>query len=173
MSRPLELVAAGLLGLLFGVGLLVAGMVQPANVVGFLDLFGDWKPALMGVMGGGIAVNAIGVLVMKRMGKPVLGAIFHVPTRRDLDKRLLTGAAIFGVGWAIGGFCPGPALVALPSGRADALLFVLAMLGGMALFNLWERKAALDRPAPPPSLGSRPTPAPALPPAEPSAGGQA
>ena len=171
MSRPLELVAAGLLGLLFGVGLLVAGMVQPANVVGFLDLFGDWKPALMGVMGGGIAVNAIGVLVMKRMGKPVLGASFHVPTRRDLDPRLLVGAAIFGVGWAVGGFCPGPALVAVPSGRPDALLFMVAMLGGMALFHLWERKAALDRPAPPPTLRS--TSSPALPPAEPPAGGQA
>jgi hypothetical protein len=155
MSRPLELVAAGLLGLLFGVGLLVAGMVQPGNVVGFLDLFGDWKPALMGVMGGGIAVNAIGVLVMKRMGKPVLGGTFHLPTRRDLDRRLLAGAAIFGVGWAVGGFCPGPALVALPSGRADALLFVLSMVGGMALFTLWERKAALDEPAPAP-----PTPGP-------------
>jgi uncharacterized membrane protein YedE/YeeE len=161
MSRPLELVAAGFVGLLFGLGLLVAGMVQPANVVGFLDVFGDWKPALMGVMGGGIAVNAVGVLIMKRMGKPLLGATFHLPTRRDLDKRLLAGAALFGVGWAIGGFCPGPALVAVPSGRADALLFLLSMLGGMALFNVWERKAALDRPAPAPTLS--PSPAAAQP----------
>lgn len=156
MSRPLELAVTGLVGLLFGVGLLVAGMVQPANVVGFLDVFGDWKPALMGVMGGGIAVNAVGVLIMKRMGKPLLGAAFHLPTRRDLDKRLLTGAALFGVGWAIGGFCPGPALVVVPSGRADALLFLLSMLGGMALFNVWERKAALDRPAPAPTLSPNP-----------------
>ena len=148
MSRPLELAAAGAAGLLFGVGLLVAGMVQPANVLGFLDVFGDWRPALMGVMGGGIAVNALAVLLAKRMKTPLFAEAFHLPTRRQLDPRLLGGAALFGIGWGMGGFCPGPAVVALPSGRADVLLFGAAMLAGMGLFALWERRAAVAPAAP-------------------------
>ena len=143
MSRRSELIAAGVAGLIFGVGLLVAGMVQPQNVLGFLDLFGEWRPALALVMGGAIAVNAVAVFVMKRMGRPLLGAAFHMPTRRDLDPRLLTGAVLFGLGWGIGGLCPGPAIVALPTGRADILLFVLSMIGGMLLFSAWDRARAV------------------------------
>lgn len=143
MNRTAELAAALAAGLVFGVGLLVAGMVQPQNVLGFLDIFGDWRPALALVMGGGIAVNALAVQVMRRMGRPVFGSGFHVPTRRDLDPRLIGGAVIFGVGWGIGGLCPGPALVALPTGRADVLLFVLAMVGGMLLFTAWDKSRAL------------------------------
>jgi uncharacterized membrane protein YedE/YeeE len=143
MNRNAELGAALVGGLLFGVGLLVAGMVQPQNVLGFLDLFGDWRPALAFVMGGAIAVNAVAVQVARRMGRPVFGEAFHLPTRRDLDPRLLGGAVIFGAGWGIGGLCPGPALVALPTGRADVLLFVMAMIGGMLLFSAWDRARAL------------------------------
>lgn len=126
----LEGLAAAASGALFGVGLAVAGMTRPEKVVGFLNFFRAWDPSLMFVMGGAIAVHALAWRVLRRRPSPLLGARFLVPTRRDLDARLLVGAAIFGVGWGLGGFCPGPGLASLATGAPAALVFVVALLLG-------------------------------------------
>ena len=122
-------------GLLFGLGLVVSQMVNPAKVLAFLDLFGAWDPSLAFVMGAAVAASALGYLVAKRRGAPVLGARLEIPTRRDLEPRLLTGAVLFGIGWGLVGLCPGPALTALPLGLWQVFLFVAAMLAGMVLFR--------------------------------------
>ena len=123
-------------GLVFGVGLIVSQMVVPAKVLGFLDIFGNWDPSLAFVMGGAILVTAPAFRLVRHMGRPLLAPRFELPTRRDLDARLLSGAAIFGIGWGLVGLCPGPALTALGFGSGPALIFVLAMAGGMILFHL-------------------------------------
>ena len=122
-----------LAGTVFGVGLAMSGMTDTAKVLGFLDITGAWDPDLMFVMGGAVAVTlACFPLVLKKTG-PVFGDSFQVPTNRVIDRRLLTGAALFGLGWGIYGYCPGPALSALVYGDIKTVLFVLAMLAGMAL----------------------------------------
>ncbi|MBY0340302.1 MAG: YeeE/YedE family protein [Rhodocyclaceae bacterium] len=118
-------------GLLFGFGLLLAGMANPAKVQAFLDLAGAWDPSLMLVMGGAIAVAAPAFAWAKRHQRTLLGASLELPQARHLDRRLLLGAALFGAGWGMAGICPGPALVLLAQGKA--LIFVLAMLAGMGL----------------------------------------
>ncbi len=122
-------------GTLFGLGLTVSGMVDPAKVIGFLDVTGDWDPTLAVVMGGAllVAVPAL-YLILKRPG-PVLEDEFDVPTKKELDGSLLGGAALFGVGWGLAGFCPGPAVTALASGLAPVFAFVAAMIAGMALYK--------------------------------------
>ncbi|SDE81962.1 DUF6691 family protein [Limimaricola pyoseonensis] len=121
-------------GLFFGLGLIVSGMSDPAKVLNFLDVFGTWDPSLAFVMGGAIAVTAPGfALITRRLPRPVFGGAFHLPTRNDLDPRLLSGAALFGLGWGLGGFCPGPALTALPMLATGTLVFVPFMLIGMWL----------------------------------------
>ena len=119
-------------GLLFGFGLLLSGMADPAKVQNFLDLFGTWDPSLAFVMGGAIAVTMPGFWLVIRRNKPFFNDVFHLPSRTDLDARLITGAAIFGVGWGLGGFCPGPAVTALPLAAEGTLIFVVTMLTGMA-----------------------------------------
>jgi uncharacterized membrane protein YedE/YeeE len=120
------------LGLLFGAGLVVSGMADPAKVLNFLDLFGSWDPSLAFVMGGAVVVAFFGYrLVLRRKG-PIVGGDFHLPARKDIDARLIVGPAIFGIGWGLGGFCPGPALTALGLGATGTLAFVPAMLVGMA-----------------------------------------
>jgi len=119
-------------GLLFGFGLLLSGMADPAKVQNFLDLFGTWDPSLAFVMGGAIAVTMPGFWLVIRRNKPFFNDVFHLPSRTDLDPRLITGAAIFGVGWGLGGFCPGPAMTALPLAAEGTLIFVATMLTGMA-----------------------------------------
>ena len=119
-------------GLLFGFGLLLSGMADPAKVQNFLDLFGTWDPSLAFVMGGAIAVTMPGFWLVIRRNKPFFNDVFHLPSRTDLDARLITGAAIFGVGWGLGGFCPGPAMTALPLAAKGTLIFVATMLTGMA-----------------------------------------
>jgi len=119
-------------GLLFGFGLLLSGMADPAKVQNFLDLFGTWDPSLAFVMGGAIAVTMPGFWLVIRRNKPFFNDVFHLPSRTDLDPRLITGAAIFGVGWGLGGFCPGPAITALPLAAEGTLIFVATMLTGMA-----------------------------------------
>ena len=119
-------------GLLFGFGLLLSGMANPAKVQNFLDLFGTWDPSLALVMGGAIAVTMPGFWLVIRRNKPFFNNVFHLPSRTDLDARLITGAAIFGVGWGLGGFCPGPAMTALPLAAEGTLIFVATMLTGMA-----------------------------------------
>jgi len=119
-------------GLMFGFGLLLSGMANPAKVQNFLDLFGTWDPSLAFVMGGAIAITMPGFWLVTRRSKPFFNDVFHLPTRTDFDARLITGAAIFGVGWGLGGFCPGPAMTALPLAAEGTLIFVATMLTGMA-----------------------------------------
>jgi uncharacterized membrane protein YedE/YeeE len=123
-------------GLLFGLGLLVSGMADPAKVLAFLDVTGRWDPSLALVMAGAVAVSAAGYRLARRRGRPVLAPRLDVPARRDLDGRLIAGAAIFGLGWGLAGLCPGPALTLLTVAPAEAVTFVAAMVAGMALFRL-------------------------------------
>lgn len=126
-------------GLIFGLGLLLAGMANPARVLAFLDLAGNWDPSLALVMGAAIAVGAAAFTVARRRTRSVLGEPMHLPMRRDIDRRLVLGSLGFGIGWGLAGFCPGPALVAAGAGQVKALVFVAAMAGGMALFECLER----------------------------------
>ena len=138
-----------LAGLVFGIGLMVSGMANPAKVLGFLDLFGRWDPSLGLVMGGAVAVSAVAFAIARRRSASLLGAALKLPTARQIDRRLVMGSVLFGIGWGIAGFCPGPALVALGMGEAKALVFVAAMLAGMGLFEGLEtarqRVAAPER----------------------------
>ncbi|MBB1608403.1 MULTISPECIES: DUF6691 family protein [unclassified Pseudomonas] len=131
--------SAFLCGLLFGLGLLLAGMADPAKVLAFLDLAGAWDPSLALVMVGAIltALPFFGLARGKAHG--LLGGAMQLPTRRDLDRRLVLGSLVFGVGWGIAGICPGPALVGLGAGHWQAALFVLGMLAGMAAFE-WQQR---------------------------------
>lgn len=129
-----------LAGLLFGLGLVISGMANPAKVLGFLDLFGQWDPSLALVMVGAIAAALLPMQWVQRSGRDLRGETVTLPGTRLIDRRLVVGSLLFGAGWGIAGFCPGPALVALGSGMPQAFLFVLAMLGGMTLFNLYNRR---------------------------------
>jgi uncharacterized membrane protein YedE/YeeE len=131
-----------LVGLVFGWGLLLSGMTDPSKVLGFLDILGHWDPSLAFVMGGAIAVGAIAFTLAKRRTTTVLGGALELPSRRDIDKPLVIGSLIFGVGWGLAGFCPGPAVVSLASGQSKALVFVAAMLAGMTVFSLLDRARA-------------------------------
>lgn len=124
-------------GALFALGLVVSGMTSPQKVVGFLDVFGAWDPSLAFVMIGAIGVHALLYRLIVKRG-PLGGIKLQVPRRREIDLRLVAGAALFGVGWGLGGVCPGPGLVGMMSGTAPFLVFVAAMLGGMTLFSIWE-----------------------------------
>jgi uncharacterized membrane protein YedE/YeeE len=126
-------VAAGLSGLLFGVGLGASGMTRPAKVLGFLDVAGRWDASLAFVMLGAITVHAVAYRLIRRRSSPLFDVGFHVPARTDLDRPLLVGAALFGAGWGLAGYCPGPGLVSAAVARPDALVFVAALLAGMAL----------------------------------------
>ncbi len=133
-------------GILFALGLGVSGMTQPQKVVAFLDIFGlngGWNPALAFVMIGAIGSHAVLYHLVRKRKSPILEDQFHVPTRNDLSPSLLTGAALFGIGWGIGGFCPGPGITSLASGDWRSLVFVASMLGGMYLFRL--SKPLVDR----------------------------
>src|SRR5690606_10164127 len=119
------------LGLLFGVGLVVSGMADPAKVLNFLELLGTWDPSLAFVMGGAVLVTFIGYRMVWARGKPWVGSNFQMPTRNDIDARVIAGPAVFGIGWGLGGFCPGPALAALGLAAPGTLAFVPAMILGM------------------------------------------
>lgn len=130
--------SALLAGIVFGLGLIVSGMANPAKVLGFLDVAGRWDPSLALVMAGAIAVGGIGFALAGRRKVSLLGAPMALPTTRAIDRRLILGSLVFGVGWGLAGFCPGPALVALGAGRVEALVFVAAMAAGMLLFGRIE-----------------------------------
>ncbi|WP_417791152.1 DUF6691 family protein [Stutzerimonas xanthomarina] len=129
-------------GLLFGLGLLLSGMANPAKVIGFLDLFGAWDPSLALVMVGAIGTALVPFSLAKARQRSLLDAPMQLPGKRELDGRLIGGSLLFGVGWGIAGICPGPAIAVLLSGHWQVLLFVLAMLGGMLLFSALERRRA-------------------------------
>ncbi len=120
-------------GAVFGLGLMVSGMTDPANVQGFLDLAGAWRPQLLAVLGTAVAVAFVLYAVARKIGAPWAGGKFNWPTRDDLDVRLIVGSALFGAGWALAGYCPGPALTALGAFNLDALVFVPAMAAGVWL----------------------------------------
>ena len=126
-------------GLILGLGLIIAGMANPAKVIAFLDLAGDWDPSLALVMGGAIAVASGAFVIAGRRARSFLGAPMQIPTKRDLDGRLILGSLAFGAGWGLAGFCPGPALVALGAGLPQAVVFVGAMLVGMLGYELINR----------------------------------
>lgn len=128
-----------LVGLLFGVGLIVSGMTDPSKVLGFLDLAGTWDPSLAFVMGGGILVGLGAFAAAKKRTTSFMGGAMHLPTSTDIDKRLIGGGLLFGAGWGLAGFCPGPAIVSLGAGQPKAAVFVAAMLAGMAVFEIVER----------------------------------
>jgi uncharacterized protein len=136
----LEIVAAGFVGLVFGLGLVVSGMSNPAKVLGFLDLAGPWDPSLALVMAGAIAVGAVGFALAGRRAASWLGLPMRLPSNRAIDRRVALGAVVFGIGWGLVGLCPGPALVALSTGAGEAFLFVAAMLAGMAIFEIAARR---------------------------------
>jgi uncharacterized membrane protein YedE/YeeE len=138
----MPLVTALLAGLVFGLGLIVSGMADPAKVLGFLDLAGAWDPSLAFVMAGAIAVALVAFALARRRTRSLLGLELQLPQGRGIDRRLVLGSLLFGIGWGLAGFCPGPALVALGMGQAKAAVFVLAMLAGMVIFEWLERRRA-------------------------------
>ncbi|MEP2990432.1 MAG: DUF6691 family protein [Parasphingorhabdus sp.] len=123
-------------GLLFGAGLAISGMADPQRVRGFLDVFGDWDPTLLFVMGGAVIVMMLAWPLQRRMLHPLLTNKFQLPSRKDVDRPLIVGATIFGIGWAIAGLCPGPALIGLVLEPISALIFVAAMTVGMAVYRV-------------------------------------
>jgi uncharacterized membrane protein YedE/YeeE len=129
-----------LAGLIFGLGLYLSGMTDPAKVLGFLDLAGDWDPSLALVMLGGLLVSSVFFFFARRRDSSLLGAPMQMPTQRHIDRRLVLGSLVFGMGWAIAGLCPGPALALLLTGRWQAALFTLAMVVGMLLFQALESR---------------------------------
>ncbi len=135
-----------LVGLLFGLGLLLSGMADPAKVLGFLDLFGAWDPSLAFVMAGAIAVGFFAFTVAKRRTTSFFGDAMHLPKATQIDRRLVLGNLIFGAGWGLAGFCPGPALVSMASGQPKAALFVAAMVAGMWIHGWAQRTPASPTP---------------------------
>jgi len=147
MNRTSLTLLFGLIsGLLFGLGLTVSQMLNPAKIIGFLDLAGDWDPSMAFVMGAAMAVATIGVQLGRRQHHPLAAAQFTHPASRKTDARLLSGAAIFGIGWGLVGFCPGPALAAMPFAADTSVVFVSAMLAGMFIYNIVQAHW-LHRPA--------------------------
>jgi len=142
-----RIVTAFIAGLVFGLGLLLSGMADPAKVLGFLDLAGAWDPSLVFVMGGAVGAATVAFAAARRRKTSVLGEAMQLPTKSGLDRRLVAGALLFGTGWGLAGFCPGPAIVALGVGEPKAVVFVAAMLAGMVLFAFFERRRANALPA--------------------------
>ena len=133
-------ILAGLIaGLLFGLGLAVGGMTDPQRIIGFLDIAGDWDPTLIGVMGGAVVTSFIGYRLVWRMGAPKLEPRFFIPTRSDLDGRLLGGAALFGIGWGLSGYCPGPAVASLAGLTGPLAAFLAAMAAGWWIARRMEQ----------------------------------
>lgn len=135
----MQIIMALIVGLIFGIGLIVSGMTDPSKVIGFLDLAGAWDPSLGLVMAGAILVGLLAFRLAAGRERALLGDVMRLPTATQIDRRLVLGSLAFGAGWGIAGYCPGPALASLASGSAKPLIFSAAMLTGMALFELIER----------------------------------
>jgi uncharacterized membrane protein YedE/YeeE len=138
----MQQVVAAISGVLFGAGLAISGMTNPAKVLAFLDVFGAWDPTLAFVMGGALAISTIGFALARRRSRPWLAEGFSLPTRTDLDPQLIGGAVLFGVGWGLVGLCPGPALANLGRGSAEITLFVAAMIAGVFVYRAVRRERA-------------------------------
>jgi uncharacterized membrane protein YedE/YeeE len=137
--------AALAVGFVFALGLGISGMTQPQKVVGFLDLFGAWDPSLIFVMVGAILVHFVTYKLIRRRTSPLFSVQWHVPTKKDITPALVAGAVLFGVGWGLGGFCPGPAMTSLGSLEGKPVVFVISMLAGMYLFRLVDSKLKLQK----------------------------
>ncbi|NVK29994.1 MAG: YeeE/YedE family protein [Gammaproteobacteria bacterium] len=129
-------------GLVFGLGLVISGMIDPNRVQGFLDLTGEWNPTLATVMGGGVIVTTIGYKLLFKRSMPLFAPKFYVPTKTDMDSKLILGSAIFGIGWGLGGLCPGPALTVLTQAGSNAIIFVIAMIAAMLAAAAINNKGA-------------------------------
>jgi uncharacterized membrane protein YedE/YeeE len=149
----MAIVSQFVIGLIFGLGLVISGMSDPAKVLNFLDLAGigsgTWDPSLAFVMAGAVAVTFVGYNRIQKQPRPVFGEKFHLPTKQELDLRIISGPAIFGVGWGLAGFCPGPAVTALGFGSTAAVIFVAAMAAGMMLARWLADRSSLSRVATP------------------------
>jgi uncharacterized membrane protein YedE/YeeE len=141
----MQLLTALMSGLLFGLGLIISGMTDPSKVIGFLDLAGDWNPSLAFVMGGAVLVGLAAFRFAANRPKAILGDAMRLPTARHIDRRLVLGGLAFGAGWGLAGYCPGPALASLATGSSEPIIFVIAMLAGMAVFEVQDRLAAASR----------------------------
>ena len=148
MRRHFNFYSQYLIGVLFGIGLIISGMSNPQKILNFLDLAGNWDPSLMFVMAGAILVGLGGFYLVAKRTEAFFGGALHIPTRRDISKPLVIGSLIFGAGWGIAGFCPGPALTSLGTGNPKAVIFVVAMVAGMALYELadhfWHQPRRLN-----------------------------
>ncbi len=143
----MRLVVSYLCGLVFGAGLVIGGMTQPAKVVGFLDIAGNWDPSLAMVMIGAIAAYAVAYRLITRLPAPAFAESFAIPQRSDIDAKLVGGAALFGIGWGLSGFCPGPAVTSLAAGSLAAPVFVVAMVTGMLIYaHVADYRAAAPSP---------------------------
>ncbi len=142
MSKRAVNITALVSGMLFGLGLMLCGMVDPERVLGFLDVTGHWDPTLLLVMGGAVAASALPIRLAMRRGRPLLGGMLEFPSQRAITGRLVAGSVMFGVGWGLCGVCPGPALLNLLSLRADRWAFFACMVAGMALFDVWNRRGS-------------------------------
>jgi uncharacterized membrane protein YedE/YeeE len=131
-----RILASILCGILFGIGLVISDMVNPARVLAFLDVGGNWDPSLAFVMGGALIPSSIAYAIKKSRSRPAFDTQFHVPTSRSIDTRLILGAALFGLGWGLVGLCPGPAIASLVTGRWETALFAVAMLAGMFAYRI-------------------------------------
>ena len=137
----MQALASFLCGLIFGSGLLISGMTQPTKVLGFLDIFGRWDPTLAFVMAGALAVSSVGYALARRQIRPVIAAEHFWPKKTDIDRPLVIGSVLFGIGWGLVGLCPGPALENLASLSPRVFVFVIAMIAGMGVFDIWEWQA--------------------------------
>lgn len=134
-----------LVGVIFGAGLALSDMVNPARVLNFFDVAGSWDPTLIFVMGGALATTTLGYWLVFARQAPLFGGTFHLPTQRQIDLPLVSGAAAFGLGWGLAGFCPGPALAALVSLEPKVWLFVIAMLAGMTVTKVWRHRQSANK----------------------------
>ena len=143
----MQIISALIVGMIFGIGLIVSGMTDPSKVLGFLDLAGAWDPSLAFVMAGAILVGAIAFRLAGKRERALLGGTMRLPAARRIDRRLVLGSLVFGAGWGLAGYCPGPALASLATGGAAPWMFTGAMLAGMAVFEILESTAWNTRPS--------------------------
>jgi len=139
-ARNLQPLAGLMAGFVLGAGLFISGMTDPGKVLGFLDFSGQWNPALIGVLGGAVMVSLLGFQYARHLKKPWLDSQFHAPTSKKIDQPLIVGALLFGLGWGLVGYCPGPALAGLALGNPEAPIFTLAMLLGGVLQSIWANR---------------------------------